>query len=123
MYLKLVDGREKVSYSPLEPMTSTTTATNNHLPHSNPSERYGLTDARYRDNPRRNRFSSLRALSDPKYRSYCPIKVILALSLRVGNVTGTSVEDVVRQALRGSNEGPLAIWERKSSTLSSMRRS
>ena len=77
-------------------MTSTTTATNNHHPHSNPSERYRLTDAIYRDNPRRNRFGSLRALSDPKHHSYCPIKLILALSLRVGNVTGSSVEDVVR---------------------------
>ena len=41
---------------------------------------------------------TLKALSDPNHNNYCPIKLILALALRVGNVAGASIEDVLIRA-------------------------
>ena len=41
---------------------------------------------------------TLKALSDPNHNNYCPIKLILALALRVGNVAGASIEEVLIKA-------------------------
>ena len=81
----------------------TTIMNHRHHPHSDPSkrererererERDGLT--LYRDDPKLSRKVTLKALSDPLRNHYCPVKLILALSLRVGNITGTSVGDVL----------------------------
>ncbi|KAM0804453.1 hypothetical protein BDR22DRAFT_969794 [Usnea florida] len=52
------------------------------------------------DDPKKNRFVSLRAFADPKHHAYCPVKLILALSLRVGNVMGSSIEAVLSEVAR-----------------------
>ena len=63
-------------------------------------ERTALTSYTFRDDPKRNRLVSLKVLLDPQQNRYCPIKLILALALRVGNVTGNSIEEVLAHANR-----------------------
>ena len=53
---------------------------------------------------------TLKALSDPNHNNYCPIKLILALALRVGNVAGASIEDVLIKARQRRDK--LILWLR-----------
>ena len=64
----------------------------------------------YRDDPKRNRLVTLHALSDPQHNKYCPIKLILALSLRLGNVNGTSIEDILIKA--NQRQDKTIVWSR-----------
>lgn len=54
----------------------------------------------YRHDPKHNRDVTLKAFTDPEHHAHCPIKLILALSLRFGNVVGSSVEAVISEAFR-----------------------
>ncbi|UPX16703.1 uncharacterized protein EKO05_0007091 [Ascochyta rabiei] len=58
--------------------------------------------------PKKNRIVLLKALPSPRDSLVCPIKLLLALALRLGNVPETCIEDLIKNTARRKNR--TVLW-------------